>query len=74
MMFCMPHFFITTVPAWTYFDRGIICMTKAVLNMEKKKKIKMLPTSLIFRQTQTKPTPNPEQPCEVCVAKPVISV
>lgn len=35
---------------------------------------KMLPTSSMFKQTPNKPTPNPEHPCEVCVAKPVISM
>lgn len=54
-------FSIAGIPIWTYFDRHIICMTKAILNMKKKCCL----TSFIFKQTQTRPVPNPDHPCEV---------
>lgn len=35
MMFFACHFFlVTNIPVWTYFDRGIICMAEAILNMK----------------------------------------
>lgn len=64
LCFAYPFFFfspIASIPLWTYFDRHIICMTKAFLNMKKKCCL----TSFIFKQTQSRPVPNLDHPCEV---------